>query len=113
MSLVYTRADELGDAGLFWRDSNGTLISFASGYTFVAKIYDQTGTALVTKSSGITGAAGDDTTTPRTPNVTVAWAAVELDITPGTYPLFITATRTADSKTRTFRTTITILDATS
>lgn len=112
MSLEYTTTDELGDAGLLWLDGNGALVDFSgSTHTFVATIYDGTGTALLTKSTGITGAAGSLTTTPKTPNVTIAWAAGELALTPGTYPLRVVATRTADSKTRTFRADITILAA--
>ena len=112
MSITYTEGDELGDAGLFWYDSNGRLIDFSSGYTFEAKVYDGAGTAFFTKTDDITGAAGSLTTTPKTPNVTIAWDPTgELDqiTTPGTYPLRVIATRTADSKTRTFRTQITIL----
>lgn len=112
MALEYTLADELGDAGLFWYDSNGALIDFSSGYTFSLKVYDDTSTAFFTKSSGITGAAGSLTSDPPTPNVTVAWAtSSELGTitSPGVYPLRLTATRGSDSKTRTFRTTVTIL----
>lgn len=110
MSLIYPPGDELGDAGLFWKDTTGTLINFSSGYTFVVTILDQdTGTAVITKSSGITGAAGNLTT--NTPNVTVAWADDELDdLTPGTeYAFRCVATRTSDGKTRTFRSTLQIL----
>lgn len=108
--LIYSPGDELGDAGLYWKDTNGSLIDFSSGYTFVVKILDPAaGTATITKSTGITGAAGS-LTTP-TPNVTVAWDAGELDdLTEGTtYPFRCVATRTADSKTRTFRNTLKIL----
>lgn len=111
MALVYPPGDELGDAGLFHKDSTGALIDFSSGYTFVVTILNpSTGTALVTKSTGVTGAAGS--LTSNTPNITVAWADDELDgLTPGTeYPFRCVATRTADSKTRTFRSTLRILD---
>lgn len=109
--LEYYTGDELGDAGLYWRDGNGALIDFTSGYTFSLRIYDHDGsTVLVTKSTGITGAAGS--LTVPTPNVTVAWATTaELTsiTTPGDYQLRLTATRVADSKTRTFPATIRIL----
>lgn len=111
---AYTIGDELGDLGVFWRDTYGNLIDFSSGYTFSLKVYDSTGTAWFTKTTGMTGAAGSDTTDPKTPNLTVAWAtSAELTTitTTGTYPLRITATRSADSKTRTFRGSITILPA--
>lgn len=114
MSLEYTLGDELADAGLFWLDGYGALIDFSSGYTFSLKVYDATGTAWFTKTSSITGAAGSLTTSPQTPNVVIAWATSgELNsiTSAGPYPLRLTATRTADSKTRTFRTTINILPA--
>ena len=110
MALEYTIGDELGDSGIYWKDGDGALIDFSTGYTFSLKVYDGATTALFTKTTGITGAAGS-LTTP-TPNVVVAWAiTAELTTitTPGTYPLRLTATRTADSKTRTFRGSITIL----
>jgi len=113
MPLEYSLNDELGDAGFFWRDSpNGPLVDLSTGYTYALKIYDGTGATWFTKTTGITGAAGSLTATPNTPNVTIAWATTgELSTitTPGTYPLRLVATRTADSKTRTFRSQITIL----
>lgn len=118
MSLEYTAGDELGDAGLFWEDGYGNLIDFTAGWTFVAKVYSGAGAELFSKSTGITGAAGSYTTTPHTPNVTIAWATSgELStITPSgaksTYALRVVATRTADGKTRTFRGEISILAVT-
>lgn len=116
MSLEYTIGDELGDAGLFWLDGDGNLVDFSgSTYTFSLKIYDADGAAWFTKTTNITGAAGSLTTDPPTPNVVVAWAtSAELTTitTAGTYPFRLTASRTADSKTRTFRSTITILPTT-
>ena len=112
MSLAYSLGDELGDAGLFWHDGDGNLISFASGYTFSLTVVDGDGNVLFTKTTGMTGAAGDLTTDPPTPNLVVAWAtSAELSTitTAGTYALRIVASRTADSKTRTFRCPITIL----
>lgn len=108
MSLIYPPGDELGDAGLFWKDSLGTLIDFSSGYTFVVMILNDYDVALITKSSGITGATGSLST--NTPNVMVAWDADELDVlTPGTYKFRCVATRTADNKNRTFRSKLEIL----
>jgi len=68
-----------------WKDRTGALINFASGYTFECKLVNAAGTATVTKSAGITGAA-------TSPNITVAWAAGELNIAAGTYQVHLTAT---------------------
>lgn len=110
MPLEYTLADELADAGLYWKDDNGALINFGTGYTFSLKVYDSAGVAFFTKTTGITGAAGS-LTTP-TPNIAITWATTaELTTitTAGFYELRLIATRTADSKTRTFRGVIHIL----
>ncbi len=111
-ALEYTIGDELGDAGLYWT-TNKALIDFSSGYTFSTKVYDATGTAFFTKTTGHTGAAGS-LTTP-TPNLVIAWATsseLSLITTPGDYQFRCTATRTADGKTRTFRGVIRILSTT-
>jgi hypothetical protein len=85
MALVYYRGAELPDAEITWLDSSNNIIDFSSGYTFVAKLGTPGSTALLTKSSGITGAA-------TAPNVLIAWTANELALTPGTYSLDIIAT---------------------
>jgi len=105
-TLVYTLGDELGDAEIDWADSDGTVIDFSSGYTFSLKVGTKGSAALFTKTSGISGAA-------TFPNITVAWATTgELNsiTTPGGYVLQITATRTADSKTRTLQGRLVIED---
>jgi hypothetical protein len=43
---------------LWIRDSNNALIDFSSGYTFTFKIGYKGRTALLTKTTGIVGAAG-------------------------------------------------------
>jgi hypothetical protein len=69
-----------------WRDANGDLINFATGYTFEVKLVNQaTAVSALTKSSGITGAA-------TSPNITVAWTTGELNLTPATYQVHLTAT---------------------
>lgn len=75
-----------------WEDENGTPIDFSSGYTFSGKMFDPTRQVLwFTKTTGFTGSAG-------TNNLAVAWDVNELNITPGDYIFYITATRTSDSK---------------
>lgn len=77
---------------LWLLDDDGTLVDFSSGYTFVAKIGVRGETALLTKSSGITGAAGAGAEPTGTPNVTVTWSAGELNLAAGEYTFQLTAT---------------------
>jgi hypothetical protein len=82
---------ELPDITFVWNDSDGTLINFASGWTFSFRIDFAT---AYTQTTGITGAA-------TSPNVTVAIPAAALDsFTPGIYAGELWATRTSDSKDR-------------
>lgn len=93
--LTYIQGSDLPDAAIRWEDSTGTLIDYSTGYTFELKIGSPGTTALLTKSTGITGAATD-------PNITVAWATTgELNtLAVGTHSAQLKATRTADSKHR-------------
>lgn len=103
----YVLGAELGDLAITWYDTDGTLIDFSSGWTFQVKVGVTGQAALVTKTTGITGAA-------TAPNVTVAWAATgDLNdiTTAGTYTVQVRATRTADSKVRTQQGNITLLAA--
>lgn len=90
--LVYHRHAERPAAKLWLFDDDGTLIDFSSGYTFSFKIGTRGQTASLTKTTNITGAAGAGVEPSGTPNVTVTWAAGELDITPGNYAWELTAT---------------------
>lgn len=91
---------ELPALPLNWLDADGAAIDFSSGWTFTVKIAAQTAptTTLVTKTSGITGAAS-------LPNVTIDWTTSELSslTAPGKYVVRVIARRTADSKDRVFR----------
>lgn len=92
MRINYALGSELPDVTFSWRDASGALITFGSiAHTF--RFLLATSTPFV-KTSGITGADTD-------PNVTVAFAAAELDaLTPGTYVGQLWAKRTSDSKDR-------------
>lgn len=75
-----------------WTDFDGNTINFSTGYTFIGRIYDPTDEVLwSTKTTGFTGAA-------TSPNISISWDVDELDLNPGNYIFFITATRTSDSK---------------
>jgi hypothetical protein len=95
---------------LWLLDDDGSLINFASGYTFVFKIGVPGETALLTKSSGITGAAGAGNEPTGTPNVTITWSAGELAILSGSYTGQLTAT--TSSLDRVFAFPFTILPVT-
>lgn len=98
--LEYHRSDELPQ----WVATisyNGSLPDFSSGWTFRVVIAEDTESAAVlTKTTGITGATGGV--------ITVAWASAELDIAPGEYVIQLKATRTSDSAEATVADVITI-----
>lgn len=95
-TVTYIHGADLPDLTVTWRDSDGDVINFSSGYTFSALVGKVGEAAEFAKSTGFTGAA-------TVPNLTVAWAATgELnDLDPKqTYRVVITARRTADGKER-------------
>jgi len=106
--LSYHRNAERPAVKMWLVDDDGTLLDFSSGYSFVLKIGFPGSTAVLTKSSGITGGAGVGIEPTGTQNVTIAWTGGELDITPGLYSWVLTATNSALD--RTFEGTIQILD---
>lgn len=98
MSYVYMLDQELPAMTFNWQDKDAATIDFSSGYTFTAKLcLTSAPTAiLLTKSSGITGAA-------TSPNITVAWTAADfVGLAAGTYRVLVYARRTADSLDRVF-----------
>ncbi len=92
MTITYPRGAERPALEIWWVDDDGGLIDFSTGYTFELKLGTPGSTAILTKTTGITGAAGAGVEPTGTPNITVAWAAGELDITPGGYVLQLVAT---------------------
>lgn len=56
--IEYYKAAERPDIELWLEDDDGALIDFSTGYTFEFKIGYPDETAAVTKTTGITGAAG-------------------------------------------------------
>lgn len=91
----YTIGAELPDRTFTWTNDDGSVIfDFSTGWTFTLKIGVPGETAVLTKTSGITGAAGS-------PNVTIVWAAGEFDNIPrGSYLLQIFARQTSSGKDR-------------
>lgn len=92
--FVYLTNQEYPSIHLVWKDGNGDIINFSSGYTWTVMLATA-GEAVVLKTTGVTGAS-------TSPNVTINWAADELDIAEGLYDLVVIATDGA-SKDRVFR----------
>jgi hypothetical protein len=65
-------------------------LDLSTGYTFTVTLVDAAGT-IETPSATVTGADG---------SVQIAWAADDLDITPGRWTLKLRARETATSKDR-------------
>lgn len=90
--VAYASTADRPALNLWVYDDDGTLIDFSSGWTFGFKIGATGTTALLTKTSGITGAAGAGSEPDGTPNVVITWSAGDLAIAPGTYTGQLTAT---------------------
>lgn len=108
VDLHYYAHDERPSAELWWRDDDNSLVDLSSGYTFSLKIGNPGSSAVLTKTTGITGAAGSGSEPDGTPNVVIAWSAGDLDLTPGIYALQLKATNS--SLDRTLAGSITIHD---
>jgi hypothetical protein len=76
--LVLFRTAERPNVKLWLQDDNRTLMDL-TGYTFEFKIGTAGKTAVFTKTTGITGAAGTGTEPTGTPNVVMTFTSGELD----------------------------------
>jgi len=75
--LRYHKTAERPDSKLWLLDDDGTLINFATGYTFTFKIGRRGTAAVLTKTSGILGTAGAGAEPDGDPNVTIVYSAGE------------------------------------
>jgi hypothetical protein len=108
MDLRYYRTADRPALKLWLFDDDGSLINL-TGYAFVFKIGDPDQPALLTKNSGITGAAGSGVEPTGVPNVTITWTAGELAaVESGHYHWWLTGTES--SLDRVFGGMISILD---
>ena len=93
-TITYKRDQSLPAWTVAWYNRNEALYDFATGWTFEVVLSNaNTGTDVLTKTSGI---VGYDTA----PNVSVGWAAGELDVEPGTYFVLLSAIDGASRRNR-------------
>ena len=92
--ITYYQSAERPALQLWLFDEDGALIDFSTGYSFTFKLGSPGAAAVLTKTSGITGAAGSGTERGGgTPNVTITFAAGELAaLTAKSYTGQVTAT---------------------
>jgi hypothetical protein len=91
VAVEYEIGEELDDLAVTWTDSSGAIRNFASGWTFEFKLGVLGSAAVLTKTTGITGAA-------TAPNVTISFAPEELVVASNTYVGQLRARRGSDSK---------------
>lgn len=102
MPITYIQGAELPDVEITWKDSDGEVIDFSTGWTFTVRIGVLGQAAVLEKTAGVVG-------TGAAPNVLISWTAVELENIPvNTYALQVIARHTASGKDRKFADTITI-----
>lgn len=97
MIFEHTLGSELPDDAFDWTDAEDNLINFSSGWTFSLEVGFSGEDPVLTKSTGITGAA-------TSPNVTISWSSGQLDtpLTAGVWPGWIIATRDGRERKRSF-----------
>lgn len=93
--ISYFKNAEDPNTRIWWLDDDGTLIDLSGVSSWSLKIGQIGETALLTKTSGISGAAGAGTEPTGTPNVVIVWSAGELNLASGSYTMQLTATTTA------------------
>lgn len=92
-TVTYRRGQELPGLVFPWLDSAGAPLPLNTGYTFTLQLVSNVTGVDAAPAVTITGTSG---------SVAVAWAPNALDITPGGYRVWLTATETASGKARVF-----------
>jgi hypothetical protein len=93
-AIEYEIGEELDDLKITWLDpleDGSNIRDFSSGWTFEFKLGVLDSAAVLTKTTGITGAA-------TAPNIIIAFAPEELVVAKNTYTGQLRARRTSDSK---------------
>jgi hypothetical protein len=99
MAIEYKSGSELPNPELEWKQSDGVLRDFATGWTFLVRVGTADLEALIEKTTGITGSG------PTAPNVLIEWDPDELDVLPNavhTVDVEATFTSTGQSITLSF-----------
>jgi hypothetical protein len=110
MALTVFRTAERPELKFWLLDDAAALVDLSTGYTFTFKIGIPGQTAVFTKTTGLTGAAGSGTEPTGTPNLTATFAAGDLDsLTKGLYRWQVAA-RTGASLDRFWDGPITVRD---
>lgn len=87
--LAYHAGAELPTARGWLTTPDGTLVDLTT--LALTVIVSRHGKTLLTKTTGLTGAAGEGVEPTGTPNLVIAWAPDELNLPAGTYDLRIEA----------------------
>lgn len=91
--VIYYQSAERPALQLWLFDEDSALIDFSTGYTFSLKLGRPGSAAILTKTAGITGAAGSGTEGNGVPNVSITFASGELEsLEPRGYTGQLTAT---------------------
>lgn len=102
MPVTYIQGAELPDIEVTWRDSDGSIIDYSTGYTFTILLGQLGQVATLTKTTGI---VGDNTA----PNLLITWSNTEIEsLAVATYVMQITARHTATGKDRKMHDSVTI-----
>lgn len=90
--ITYYKNAEDPSTRIWWLDDDGDLIDLSAVSSWQLKIGQIGETALLTKTTGVTGAAGSGAEPTGIPNVVIVWAAGELNIAAGHYTMQLVAT---------------------
>lgn len=90
--ITYYKNAEDPSTRIWWVDDDGALVDLSGVSSWSLKIGNPGDSALLTKTAGITGAAGTGVEPSGTPNVVIVWAVGELNLPAGAYTMFLTAT---------------------
>lgn len=99
--ITYHKNAEDPSTRIWWVDDDGTVLDLSAVGSWSLKIGQIGETALLTKTSGITGGVGAWTEPSGTPSVTIVWAAGELNLAAGHYVMQLTATTTGRDRVMT------------
>lgn len=99
--ITYYKNAEDPTMRLWWYDDDGTLVNLSAVTSWSLKIGQYGETALLSKTSGITGAAGSGVDPTGVPNVVVVWAAGDLNVAAGAYVMQLVATSSGRDRTMT------------